>query len=82
MANLQSVGMGYTLSSFPDCTDYHHGQYEGLSIYVVGRHTPQEQLFARSKLAEATTYMNATGQSIENIATAELCDAAVLSVYG
>lgn len=81
MANLSASGNGYTLGTYPDCDTFHHGQYEGLSVYVVGRWTDSEKLFRRNELALATTYMNETGLPIEAMSTGEICDQAVLDLY-
>lgn len=72
---------GYLLATYPGCTTLHQGAYEGDSIYVVGRNTEFERLFARSDLAAATDYAIQTEQQIENIPTTGLCDQAVLDIY-
>lgn len=81
MTNLSAPRGGYALGSYPDCETFHHGKYEGLTVYVVGRFTDQERLFSRTQLHEASVYQRETGLNIEAIATAELCDDAVLAVY-
>ena len=73
---------GYLLATYPDCVTLHLGAWQGTSIYVVGRSTPDERLFKRSALAEASAYARETRQSIENLQTTALCDAAVVAVYG
>jgi hypothetical protein len=72
---------GYLLATYPGCTTLHQGQYEGTSIYVVGRNTEFERLYAFSQLAEATTWAVETFQQIENIPTSGMCDQAVRDVY-
>lgn len=73
---------GYLLGTFPGCEDLHLGVFQGMTIYVVGRNTEFERLYKHAELAEASTYARETRQAIENLPTAGLCDAAVLSVYG
>lgn len=58
----------------------HTGEFQGNSIFVVGRMTTDERLFRRNQLPEASEYAKTTRQPIENIPTTALCDAAVLSV--
>lgn len=67
--------------TYPDCTVLHNGRYVGLTIFVVARNTPDERLFMRTQLAEASTYSQSVFGTIEAIATAELCDAAVIATY-
>jgi hypothetical protein len=69
------------LATYPDCTVLYTGQYDGDSIYIVGRNTEFEKLFNRQDLAAATTYAIETGQQIENIPNTGLCAQAVLDVY-
>ena len=73
---------GYSLASYPDCTELHVGAYLGNSLYVVGRNTEFERLFKRTDLSIASDYAREVKQSIENLPTSALCDAAVLAVYG
>ena len=79
-AGRANSGGGYPLATFPDCTVLHTGEFQGNSIFVVGRMTTDERLFRRNQLAEASEYAKATRQPIENLPTTALCDAAVLSV--
>lgn len=71
----------YPLLAYPDCTTLHTGAWAGLSIYVVARMTPNERLFSRKQLAEASTYSNSVRGDIENIPTAALCDQAVIDFF-
>lgn len=80
--NTFSVGGGYTLGSYPDCTSWHTGRWQGLNVFVVGRHTEQEKIFKRTDLAAASVYQRESGLDLENIPTAELCDQAVVDLYG
>jgi len=73
---------GYTLSSYPGCNQLHRGRFQGRSVFVVGRNTPEEKLFQRRELNEASVYAKEVKRQVESIATAELCDAAILDVYG
>lgn len=73
---------GYLLGTYPGCEDLHLGEFQGNSIYVVGRNTEFERLFKRTDLSIASDYAREVRQSIENLPTAALCDAAVLAVYG
>lgn len=72
---------GYLLMSYPDCTRLHGGKYVGLTIFVVSRNTTDEKLFKRTELAEASSYAKSVFGQIEAIATAELCDQAVIDTY-
>lgn len=72
---------GYALAGYPDCETLHLGEYQGASIYVVGRNTEFERLFLRTALPEASAYAREVRQSIENLPTSALCDQAVLDVY-
>jgi hypothetical protein len=58
---------GYLLSTYEGCTALYKGPLEGESVYVVGRNTPDEKLFKRNMLAEATDYTIEHKASIENI---------------
>jgi hypothetical protein len=73
---------GYTLWYYEGCTQLHRGRFLGQSLFVVGRETPLEKLFKRSLLNEASDYAKANNIQVESINTAELCDQAVLDVYG
>lgn len=73
---------GYNLSTYPDCTDLHLGQWQGTSVYVVGRATQFERLFRRVDLPSASAYAREVKQTIENLPTAGLCDQAVVDLYG
>ena len=72
---------GYLLMTYPDCTRRHDGKYVGLTIFVVSRNTKDEKLFKRNELAEASTYAKSVYGQIEALATAELCDQAVIDTY-
>lgn len=77
----QNTSNGYLLMTYPDCTVLHTGKYVGLTIFVVARNTPDERLFKRTELAEASAYAQTVFGTIEAIATGELCDAAVMATY-
>lgn len=72
---------GYLLMTYPDCTVLHSGKYVGLTIFVVARNTVDERLFKRTELAEASDYSKTCFGTIEALATAELCDQAVVDTY-
>lgn len=72
---------GYLLLSYPDCETLHLGDFQGTSIYVVGRNTEFERLYKRTDLTEASAYAREVKQSIENLPTSALCDQAVVDVY-
>lgn len=72
---------GYLLQSYPGCTTLYHGDLEGESAYVVGRNTPDERLFKRADLAEATTWAIETRESLENIPLVALCAEAVTDLF-
>lgn len=75
----------YFLATYPECEGGHHGQYEGLSIYVVGRGDVNiERLFVNADLADASDYMNSfpSRPSIEKISSSSLCSEAVIATYG
>lgn len=74
-------GNGYSLGTYPDCVDRHGGAYVGLQIFVVARNTGNERLFKRTQLAEASAYAKEVFGTIEALATAELCDQAVIDTY-
>ena len=82
MARSYPTKDGYTLWTYPGCTQLHRGRYQGRSIYVVGRNTEFEKLFPRAQLHEASEYAKEVLQHVESIATAEMCDQAVVDVYG
>ena len=67
--------------SYPDCVKNHDGAYVGLTVFVVARNTPDERVFNRTQLAEASTYAKTVFGTIEALATAEVCDQAVLDAY-
>lgn len=74
----------YALASYRDCEGGHHGQWEGLSIFVVHRLDPgKERLFKRDELAQAADYVKSLNPRppIEKLPTAALCDAAVRDLY-
>ena len=72
---------GYLLQSYPGCTTLYRGDLEGESAYVVARNTPEERLFKRSDLADATTYAIETREALENIPLVALCAEAVTDLY-
>lgn len=72
---------GYLLSSYDGCTTLYRGPLEGESVYVVGRNTPDEKLFKRNMLAEATDYTIEHRASIENIPIVGLCAEAIADLY-
>ena len=72
---------GYLLMTYPDCTRLHGGKYVGLTVFVVSRNTKDERLFRRNELAEASAYAKSVFGQIEAIATAEMCDQAVIDTY-
>lgn len=72
---------GYLLMTYPDCTRLHDGKYVGLTIFVVSRNTTDERLFKRTELSEASVYAKSVFGQIEAIATAEMCDQAVIDTY-
>jgi hypothetical protein len=76
-----SASGGYQLMAYPDCTRLHTGKYVGLTIFAVARNTTDERLFKRTELAEASVYAKSVFGQIEAIATAELCDQAVIDTY-
>lgn len=79
--NSYSQGGGYTLGTFPG-EDWYRGPQEGKTIWVVGRHTEFEKLFAWPDLALASEYAKEHWPLlIEKFPTAELVRAAVESVY-
>lgn len=77
---------GYSLSSYPDCAGRHMGKFIGETVFVVARNTPDEKVFNRKELAEASSYSKSLhgaqyNVTIEQLATAEICDEAVLDAY-
>lgn len=74
----------YPLASYSECTTlYTYGPHAGTSVYVVARLMPEERLFRRDQLAEASSYSReVVGANVENIPTAALCAEAVTAVYG
>lgn len=81
LANTQPVKGIYTLATYPDCTTTHRGKYQGLTIYMVGRNTPDERLFNHWQLAEASSYSKSTNRLIEAKATGDICDQAVIDTF-
>lgn len=80
--NSYSQGGGYSLASF-EGNNWYRGKHEGTSIWVVGRHTEHERLFAWPELAQASDYAKEHWPLlIEKFPTAELVQSAVESVYG
>lgn len=79
-SNMPTRDGGFSLATYPNCTTLHHGEFQGESVYIVGRNTEFERLFRRADLAEATEYTITTRQQIENIPTSGLCDEAVLDL--
>jgi len=79
-----SSGRGsYPTFTAPDCTDFYtSGPNVGRAVYVVGRGTPQEAFFPKSKLTEASALATSLGATIENVPTSALCRSIVESVYG
>jgi len=81
IARSHPTRQGYTLATYPDCTERHRGQWQGTTIYVVGRHTDSERLFRRDQLTEAAEWARENKVTIEALATADLCDQAVIDTY-
>jgi hypothetical protein len=81
LAITENTGNGYQLYTYPDCTTLHDGAYVGLTIFVVSRGTNEERLFKRNDLAAASDYSKTVFGRIEAIATADLCDQAVIDTY-
>ena len=72
---------GFPLANYPHCTELHQGDRQGDSVYVVGRGTKAEKMFTRKQLAEASVYAQETRQTIENLPTTQLCDAAIIALF-
>ncbi len=74
----------YFLYYYPDCVGGHHGQYEGRSVFAVGMGTELEKLFRSEDLEAAANYANSLEPRLQIIrpSTVELCDQAVLDLYG
>lgn len=76
----------YPLGKYPECTDLYpaYGPSAGTGIYLIGRGTDEEKMFARNKLAEASAYATEVSPSrtLEIAATTALCKDAVIDVYG
>lgn len=73
----------YFLATFSECEGGHHGAFEGRSIYVVGRGTDKERLFASESLAAAADYSNQLEprMPIEKLSSTTLCSEAVVALY-
>ncbi len=69
------------MMTYPGCTTLYRGPLEGDSIYVVARQTPDERLFKRDNLTEATQWAIETREQLENIPTVALCADAVIAVF-
>ena len=81
MARSHPTANGYTLGGYPDCSPRRDGQYAGEQIFVVGRHTPEERVFNRRELAEASAYSKTVFRTIEALTTSEVCYQAVLDAF-
>lgn len=79
-----SSGRGsYPTFTEPECADFYtSGPHVGRAVYVVGRGTPQEAFFPKSKLTEASSLATSLGTTIENVPTSALCRSIVDAVYG
>lgn len=72
---------GYTLASYPGCTDLTTGDLATESSFVAGRNTEHERLFRRLDLAAATEYAILNKLELESIPNGGLCAAAVEALY-
>lgn len=81
-ASLPTNG-GYLLGTYPGCQDWYTGLNEGKNIYVVGRNTPEERIFTRTQLADASEYAKSIWPTtLENLPSAQVCRAAIVDIYG
>ncbi len=82
LARSQAAGRyGYQLLSYDGCTTMHRGAYQGLTLYVVGRNTPEEAVFNGRELVEASSYSKQVKRTIEALATGDVCDQAVVDAF-